>query len=255
MVEAIDKDTTLYFGDCLEVMPLLAQRGVKADFILADIPFGTTNCKWDSTIDTVKMWSCLDQITEPNTAILLFAQQPFTSTLGCSNLKNLRYNWVWEKTQGTGFLNAKRMPLKCHEDILVFYKKLPAYYPIKTYGHKRKVVAAEHQLKCNAGEIYNKHDNYGNYDSTERYPRSVLKFKTDKQTSALHPTQKPVALLEYLIKTYTKEGDLVIDFTMGSGSTGVACQNSGRRFIGIENDYTIFQTAKDRLNENRKDRD
>ncbi|CDN31824.1 Adenine-specific methyltransferase [Mucinivorans hirudinis] len=248
----IDSNTTLYLGDCLEVMPQLADSGFNADLVLSDIPFGTTNCKWDSVIDTTQMWSCLDMITEPNTAILLFAQQPFTSTLGSSNLKNLRYNWVWEKTQGTGFLNAKRMPLKCHEDILVFYQKLPAYYPIKTYGHKRKVVAPEHQLKCRAGDIYRKHDNYGNYDSTERYPRSVLKFKTDKQTSALHPTQKPVALLEYLIGTYTKEGDTVIDFAMGSGSTGVACRNTGRKFIGIEIDSTIFKTAKERLsNENK----
>lgn len=248
----IDTNTTLYLGDCLEVMPLLADSGFKADLVLTDIPFGTTNCKWDSVIDTTLMWNCLDSITEPNTAILLFAQQPFTSTLGSSNLKNLRYNWVWEKTQGTGFLNAKRMPLKCHEDILVFYQKLPAYYPIKTYGHKRKVVTPEHQLKCRAGDIYRKHDNYGNYDSTERYPRSVLKFKTDKQTSALHPTQKPVALLEYLIRTYTKEGDTVIDFAMGSGSTGVACRNIGRKFIGIEIDSIIFQTAKERLiNENK----
>lgn len=243
----IDSNTTLYSGDCLEVMPQLALQGFKADLVLTDIPFGTTNCKWDSVIDMPRMWSCLDAITEPQTPILLFAQQPFTSTLGCSNLKNLRYNWVWEKTQGTGFLNAKRMPLKCHEDILVFYKKLPAYYPIKSYGHKRKVVAAEHQLKCKMGDIYRKHDNYGNYDSTERYPRSVLKFKTDKQTSALHPTQKPVALLEYLIRTYTKEGDTVIDFAMGSGSTGIACRNTGRKFIGIEIEPSIFKTATERL--------
>lgn len=243
----IDSNVTIFLGDCLEVMPRLAAEKFKADLVLADIPFGTTNCKWDSVIDTSKMWSCLDMIIEPHTAILLFAQQPFTSTLGYSNLKNLRYNWVWEKTQGTGFLNAKRMPLKCHEDILVFYKKIPAYYPIKTYGHIRKVVSAEHQIKCSAGDIYRKHDNYGNYDSTERYPRSVLKFKTDKQTSALHPTQKPVALLEYLICTYTKKGDTVLDFAMGSGSTGVACRNTGRKFIGIEIDPTIFQTAKERL--------
>ena len=198
------------------------------------------------------MWRCVDQITSANTPILLVAQIPFTCTLGASNLKHLRYNWVWEKTQGTGFLNAKRMPLKCHEDILVFYKKLPKYNPIKTFGHIRKTVAVSHQLKCNSGEIYRKHDNYRGYDSTERYPRSVLKFKTDKQTSPLHPTQKPVALLEYLIKTYTDPGDTVLDFVMGSGSTGVACQNTGRKFIGIEMDEQIYQTAKQRLSNEDK---
>lgn len=243
----IDETIRLYEGDCLKVLPLLATEGIKADLILADLPYGTTHCKWDSVIDYVQMWEAIGGITNPNTPILLFAQQPFTSTLGCSNLKNLRYNWVWEKTQGTGFLNAKRMPLKCHEDILVFYQKLPKYNPIKTNGHARKVVAASHQLKCNPGDIYHKHDNYSDYDSTERYPRSVLKYKTDKQTCSLHPTQKPVALLEYLIQTYTDEGDTVIDFVMGSGSTGVACQNTGRKFIGIEKDSHSFQTAKNRL--------
>ena len=243
----IDETIRLYEGDCLKVLPLLATEGIKADLILADLPYGTTHCKWDSVIDYAQMWEAIARITNPDTPILLFAQQPFTSTLGCSNLKNLRYNWVWEKTQGTGFLNAKRMPLKCHEDILVFYQKLPKYNPIKTNGHTRKVVTASHQLKCNSGEIYHKHDNYSDYDSTERYPRSVLKYKTDKQTCSLHPTQKPVALLEYLIQTYTDEGDTVIDFVMGSGSTGVACRNTGRKFIGIENDSHNFQTAKNRL--------
>lgn len=243
----VDETIRLYEGDCLEVLPLLATEGIKADLILADLPYGTTHCKWDSVIDFTKMWEAIALVTNADTPILLFAQQPFTSTLGCSNLKNLRYNWVWEKTQGTGFLNAKRMPLKCHEDILVFYQKLPKYNPIKTDGHVRKVVAASHQLKCNPGEIYHKHDNYSDYDSTERYPRSVLKYKTDKQTCSLHSTQKPVVLLEYFIRTYTDKGDTVIDFVMGSGSTGVACRNIGRKFIGIEKDSHSFQTAKNRL--------
>lgn len=243
----IDNNTTLYKGDCLEIMPMLIEQGIKVDMVLADMPYGSTQCAWDSTIDLSNVWGCLDEMTYANTPILLFAQMPFTCILGASNLKNLRYNWVWEKTQGTGFLNAKRMPLKCHEDILVFYKKLPKYNPIKTYGHPRKTVAVSHQLKCNAGDIYRKHDNYRDYDSTERYPRSVLKFKTDKQKCALHPTQKPVALLEYLIKTYTDPGDTVFDFVMGSASAAIACRNTGRKFIGIEIDEQIFQTAKHRL--------
>ncbi|RJV49139.1 site-specific DNA-methyltransferase, partial [Bacteroides sp. AF15-14LB] len=161
--------------------------------------------------------------------------------------RRLRYAWVWEKTQATGFLNAGRMPMKAHEDILVFYDRLPKYHPIKTDGHRRKVVMAEHQRKCDAGEIYRKHDNFRDYISTERYPRSVLKFKTDKQRSCLHATQKPVALLEYLIRTYTDEGDIVLDFAMGSGSTAVACRNTGRRFVGVEIDREIFQTALNRI--------
>ena len=186
-------------------------------------------------------------ISRPDTPVLLFCQHPFTSLLGSSNLRRLRYAWVWEKTQATGFLNARRMPMKAHEDILVFYDRLPKYHPIKTDGHKRKVVMAEHQRKCDAGEIYRKHDNFRDYISTERYPRSVLKFKTDKQLSCLHATQKPVALLEYLIRTYTDEGDIVLDFAMGSGSTAVACRNTGRRFIGVEIDLGIFQTALNRI--------
>ena len=245
----IDPNTEIYYGDCLEVIPQLAAQGIKVDLILADPPFGTTHCKWDSVIDFAAMWSAIACVSHDNTPALIFSQHPFTCALGCSNIRNLRYSWIWEKTQGTGFLNAKRMPLKCHEDILVFYGRLPKYNPIKTDGHIRKVVAAAHQLKCNPGEIYRKHDNYSNYDSTERYPRSVLRYKTDKQTCALHPTQKPVALLEYLIRTYTNEGDTVLDFVMGSGSTGVACQNTGRKFIGIERDAECFQTAKTRLEE------
>lgn len=237
----------LYRGDALEVMPLLAEHGIRADMILTDPPYGTTHCRWDSQIDIPAMWKTLQGITAPQTSILLFCQHPFTSVLGSSNLRKLRYSWVWEKTQPTGFLNARRMPMKAHEDILVFYDRLPKYNPIKTDGHKRKVVMASHQCKCDAGEIYHRHDNYRDYDSTERYPRSVLKFKTDKQTSCLHATQKPVALLEYLIRTYTDEGALVVDFAMGSGSTAVACRNTGRRFIGIEIDREIFQTALNRI--------
>ena len=237
----------LYRGDALEVLPRLAAQGLTADMIFADPPYGTTHCRWDAVIDIPKMWKELKGVSLPRTPVLLFCQQPFTSVLGSSNLKRLRYSWVWEKTQPTGFLNARRMPMKAHEDILVFYDRLPKYNPMKTGGHKRKVVMAVHQLKCEQGEIYRRHDNYRDYVSTERYPRSVLTYKTDKQLSCLHAAQKHVALLEYLIRTYTDEGDTVLDFAMGSGSTGVACRNTGRRFVGIEIDEAIFQTAYNRI--------
>lgn len=237
----------LYRGDALEVLPRLAAQGLTADMIFADPPYGTTHCRWDAVIDIPKMWKELKGVSLPRTPVLLFCQQPFTSVLGSSNLKRLRYSWVWEKTQPTGFLNARRMPMKAHEDILVFYDRLPKYNPMKTGGHKRKVVMAVHQLKCEQGEIYRRHDNYRDYVSTERYPRSVLTYKTDKQLSCLHAAQKPVALLECLIRTYTDEGDTVLDFAMGSGSTGVACRNTGRRFVGIEIDEAIFQTAYNRI--------
>lgn len=237
----------LYRGDALEIMPLLARQGLTADMVLADPPYGTTHCRWDSPLPLPKMWESIYGICTPHTPILLFCQQPFTSVLGSSNLSRLRYSWVWEKTQATGFLNARRMPMRAHEEILVFYDRLPKYNPIKTGGHPRKVILAAHQEKCDAGEIYRRHDNYRDYISTERFPRSVLKYKTDKQLSCLHAAQKPVALLEYLIRTYTDEGDTVLDFAMGSGSTALACRNTGRRFVGIEIDDTIFQTAYTRI--------
>lgn len=239
----------LFCGDCLDILPALQDQGLRVDMVLTDLPYGTTHCRWDTPIDLQQMWACLRKTTTANTPILLFAQQPFTTTLGASNLKELRYSWVWEKTQGTGFLNARRMPLKCHEDILVFYRSQPKFRPVLSTGHPRKVVLSRHQQKCNPGEIYNSHDKFRDYSSTERFPRSVMKFKTDKQICNLHSTQKPVALLEYLIRNYTDEGDTILDFTMGSGSTGIACLRSKRQFIGIEKDPSIFTTAQNRLSQ------
>lgn len=172
----------------------------------------------------------------------------FTADLIQSNKKAWRYNLVWEKTTVTGFLNAKIMPLRAHEDICVFYKNKATYNPIKTTGNKRKVSKAEHKVTCKLTDNYNKYE-LTTYDSTERYPKSVLKFATDKQKSALHPTQKPVKLLEYLIKTYTNECDTVLDNCMGSGSTGVACINTNRNFIDIELDESYFNIAKKRIEE------
>ena len=244
-------------GDCLVEMKSIPDKSI--DFILADLPYGTTNCKWDSIIDLEQMWVQYKRIIKDNGAIVLTAQTPFDKVLGVSNLKMLRYEWVWEKTQATGHLNAKRMPMKAHENILVFYKKLPVYNPVKTFGHKRKVSSAKNRGACierrnDTDNIYNNEyaDKVKDYDSTERYPRSVIEFPTDKQTSNLHKTQKPVALFEYLIKTYTNEGDLVLDNTAGSGTTGVACINLNRDYILIEKEKEYIDIINKRLNKDNE---
>jgi site-specific DNA-methyltransferase (adenine-specific) len=224
-------------------------KGIKqssVDFILCDLPYGTTKNKWDSTIPLDLLWEQYERVIKDNGAIVLFAQTPFDKILGCSNINLLRYEWIWEKTSVTGHLNAKKMPMKSHENLLVFYKKLPTYNPQKTSGHPRKVSTAEHKRNSKRTSNLGEHG-LTTYDSTERYPRSVLVYPTDKQKLALHPTQKPVALLEYLIKTYTHEGDVVLDNCMGSGSTGVACKNLQRNFIGIELDEYYFCVARERI--------
>jgi site-specific DNA-methyltransferase (adenine-specific) len=176
---------------------------------------------------------------------VLFAQTPFDKVLGVSNLPMLRYEWVWEKTTATGHLNAKRMPMKAHENVLVFYDKLPTYNPQKTFGHKPVNSYTKHQ---DDGTNYGRTKvGVSGGGSTERYPRSVQVFPTDKQKQALHPTQKPVALLEYLIRTYSNEGDTILDNAMGSGSTGAAALNTGRSFIGMELDPNYFEVASERM--------
>lgn len=240
------KDVELWQGDCLELMKNIPDGSV--DLVLTDPPYGTTACKWDSVIPFEPMWEQLNRIIKTNGAICLFGSEPFSSALRMSNIKDFKYDWYWQKTTPTGFLNAKKQPLRNIETISVFYSKQPTYNPQKTYGHKRKVSLAKHKQNCKKAEEYN---DYGlaSYDSTERYPTQILQFKTDRQKSALHPTQKPVALLEYLIRTYTNEGETVLDFTMGSGSTGVACVNTNRNFIGIELDDWYFNIAKKRIEE------
>ena len=230
-------------GDCLEVMAGFESESV--DMILCDPPYGTTQCKWDSIIPLEPMWEQLKRVIKPNGAIVLMAQTPFDKVLGASNLKMLRYEWIWEKTAATGHLNAKKMPMKAHENALVFYKKLPVYNPQKTSGHK----PVNSYTKCNGdGECYGNTIEVSGGGATDRYPRSVQVFSSDKQVLKLHPTQKPVALMEYLIKTYTNEGETVLDFAMGSGTTGVACKNLGREFIGIELDEEYFNIAVERIN-------
>lgn len=236
-------NVNLMKGDCLERMKELPDGSV--DLVLVDLPYGTTQNKWDSVIDLGDMWKQLNRICSDNTPKIMFAQTPFDKVLGCSNLKELKYEWIWEKTTATGHLNAKKMPMKAHENILVFYDKLPTYNPQKTLGHKPANSYTKHQ---DDGSNYGKTKvGVSGGGQTDRYPRSVQVFKTDKQKVSLHPTQKPVSLLEYLIKTYTNESETVLDFTAGSMSTAIACINTNRNGIMIEKDDHYFKVGSDRV--------
>lgn len=232
-------------SDCLDAMKYIKDSSI--DMVLCDLPYGTTKCKWDTIINLDDLWKEYKRIIKPSGVIVLTAQTPFDKVLGCSNLPMLRYEWIWEKTQATGHLNAKKMPMKAHENVLVFYSNTPTYNPQKTTGHTRKVSTAYHKRNSNTGEIYGKSDNFSDYDSTERYPRSVLVFPSDKQKVNLHSTQKPLSLMEYFIKTYSNEGDLILDNTAGSGTTGLAAKNLNRNYIMIEKDEEIFQICKNRV--------
>lgn len=228
-------------GDCLELLKAVPENTF--DLICADMPYGTTQCKWDTVINLELLWAELERVAKDRAAIVLFAQTPFDKILGCSNLPMLKYEWIWEKGNATGFFNAKKMPLKAHENVLVFYKKLPVYNAQKTTGHKRKTAGR----KEIGSEVYGKGIKKTNYDSTERYPRSVQKFSSDKQVVSLHPTQKPLALLEYIVKTYSNKGDHILDFCMGSGTAGVAAVKLGRRFTGMELEEKYYMVAHERI--------
>ena len=237
---------TLLQGDCLEEMKKIESKSI--DCIICDLPYGTTHCKWDSIIPLDELWTHYKRIIKDNGAILLFAQTPFDKVLGASNLQMLKYEWIWEKTQATGHLNAKKMPMKAHENILVFYKKLPTYNPQMTEGHTPIHSYTKYISTQNNTEIYGRMNReISGGGETTRYPRSVLTFASDKQTCYFHPTQKPLALCEYMVKTYTNEGDIVLDNCMGSGTTGVACKKLNRDFIGIEKDEKYFKIAKERI--------
>ncbi len=225
-------------GDCFDLLPSLEAASI--DLVCADIPYGTTECKWDSVLDLERMWAELYRVAKENAAIIIFSAQPFTSVLVASNLKHWRSEWIWEKGNATGFLNSKKQPLRAHENIEVFYRRQPTYNPQFTHGHDRKTS----KRKSVNSECYGKAYTLTEYDSTSRYPRDVQFFSSDKQKGNYHPTQKPVALLRYLIETYSNPGETVLDFTMGSGTAGVACLESGRKFIGIEREKEIFEIAK-----------
>ena len=228
----------LHLGDCLDVMQDIPDGSV--DMVMTDPPYGTTACKWDSVIPFEPMWAQLKRITKPSGAIVLMASQPFTSALVMSNVGMFRYDLKWIKTQATGFYNANRMPLRAHEDIIVFYQSLPSYNPQKTAGEPYV------QKRGSASEVYQGKDLSVTVNETGmRHPLSWRVFQRDADKT--HPTQKPVALMGYLIRTYTKAGETVLDFTMGSGTTGVAAANTGRKFIGIERDPDYFQIASARI--------
>jgi site-specific DNA-methyltransferase (adenine-specific) len=233
----------LMLGDCLERMKEIPDGSV--DMILADPPYGTTACKWDSVIPLEPMWNELKRIIKPNGAIVLFGSEPFSSFLRVSNINMFRYDWVWEKEQGIGFANANKMPMKKHEVVSVFYKKLPNYYPQELQPFSKKVVRKE----TDVGEYMGKNgvSNTTYEQKYTNYPTSVLKFSRNK-VGTIHLIQKSVVLMEYLIKTYTNKGETVLDFVMGSGTTGVAAKNTGRKFIGIELDNNYFNIAKERIN-------
>ena len=227
----------LLHGDCLELMKDIPDDSI--DMILCDLPYGTTQNKWDCVIDFDILWQQYNRVCHG--AIVLTAQTPFDKILGASNIQMLKYEWIWEKEQGTGHLNAKKAPLKNHENILVFYKNQPTYNPQFVSGKSYSIVSGKGS------------DNYGSQkkiltnNTGYRYPLSVLKFNRDK--NKIHPTQKPVSLMEYLIRTYTNEGETVMDNTKGSGTTGVACVNTNRNFIGMEMDDNYFEIAKNRINQ------
>jgi DNA modification methylase len=226
-------------GDCLEVMKSIPEGSI--DAIITDPPYGTTACKWDSVIPFDLMWEQLNRIIKPNGAIVLFGSEPFSSALRMSNIKNYKYDWKWDKKQGGNPLNAKRQPLKTYEDVLVFNKR--NYYPImEKRGKPRKKGGLTKQPE-HTGKV----DINYSVINNDYYPRAILEISNAVKKGKVHPTQKPVALMEYLIKTYTNENETVLDFTMGSGTTGVACKNTNRNFIGIEMDENYFNIASDRI--------
>ena len=240
MKDVITENYKLLHGDCLERMKEIPDGSV--DMVLTDPPYGTTACKWDSVIPFELMWAELNRIIKPNGAIVLFGSEPFSSLLRCSNLKMFRYDWVWEKEQGVNPLLSKKQPLNNIEYIHVFYSKQVNYNPQFEKGKPYKITRDKKPRVCEVNShefIKTTTDNNG-----FRYPKRVLKF--NRQTG-LHPTQKPVALLEYLIKTYTNENETVLDFTFGSCSTGVACLNTNRKFIGIELDDNYFDIGAERM--------
>lgn len=238
-------DFGYYNMDCLEGMKLIDDKSI--DMILADLPYGTTQCKWDIVIPFEPLWEQYKRIIKDNGAICLFGSEPFSSYLRLSNIEMYKYDWIWKKTHPKGHLNAKIQPMRAHEVISVFYKNQPTYNPQMTHGHIRKRAKSNYIREADGNGCYGKEVRITEYDSTDRYPLDVQEFSNADQTDKIHHTQKPVDLLEYLIMTYTDAGDLVLDSCGGSCSTGVACHNTGRKFIGFEKYEEIFKIGKERL--------
>lgn len=245
-------DINLYHGDCIEIMKQLINDGVQVDCIITDLPYGTTPCPWDIIIPFEDMWECINKIIKPNGAVVLFGQEPFSSLLRVSNIKNYKYDWIWKKERLTNVFQVKRRPGKVVENISVFYKKQPTYNPQKT---KYDGPLRSNKIGDNAGFSITQTGGGGPkpieyHDDGTRYPLQIIEFNRDSMyEEKYHPTQKPIELLEYLIKTYTNEGETVLDFTMGSGSTGVACKNLNRKFIGIELNEEYYNISNKRIYE------
>lgn len=236
----------LWFGDCLDRMGEIADGSI--DMICCDLPYGTTQCKWDTIIPFEPLWAHYKRVIKANGAIVLHASQPFTSALVMSNPKWFRYCWIWEKSKATGHLDSKRRPLKAHEEICTFAAGQTLYNPQKLEGPPRKWVGGGNKVTSVYGKVRDQHLRYDH--GSMRFPRSVVYFKTAQaEGKVLHSTQKPVALIEYLIRTYTNKGDMILDNCMGSGTTGVACKNLNRNFIGIEKDREIYEVARKRIKE------
>lgn len=244
----MEEQYKLYNGDCLEIMKDIKDKSI--DSVICDLPYGTTACRWDSIIPFDKLWEQYKRIVKDNGAIVLFGAQPFTSTLVNSNIKGYKHHWIWEKNRGTGFQVAKYRPMMATEDIIAFTKKGEKinYYPIMIERDKPAVWRGA--SSSNGTNPLASFDNNFKKVSTHKYPTNIIKI--NKVNKPIHPTQKPVELLEYLIKTYTKEGDTVLDNCMGSGSTGVVCININRKFIGIELDINYYNIAKQRIDEYAK---
>lgn len=236
----------LLHGDCLELMQTIPDKSV--DMVLCDLPFGITYCEWNKIIPLVPLWKQYKRIIKDNGAIILFASQPFTTKLIHSNFKEYRYNWYWKKSGATGGVFAKVQPMRCIEDICVFYKSKPTYNPQGLVKLDKPIIKRGNHKS----DVYKWRGKDGVQEYTG-YPKNLIEFKKDK--TKLHPTQKPVALLEYLIKTYTDAGETVLDNCMGSGSTGVACVNTGRKFIGIELNEHYYNVAKERITNAIEDRE
>ena len=234
-----------YDLDCFDGFKKIDDGSI--DMILCDLPYGTTQCSWDTVLPFEQLWKEYERIIKDDGAILLFGMEPFSSHLRMSNIEMYKYDWIWHKTSPRGHLNAKIQPMRAHENISVFYKKQPTYNPQMTHGHRRKVSKTRYTQDNDGRGCYGKEDRDTLYDSTDRYPIDVQTFSNGDQTDKIHPTQKPVRLLEYMILTYTNAGDLVLDNCAGSCSTGIAAHNVGRRFIGFEKDREIYTRANKRL--------
>lgn len=241
------KENTIYQMDCLEGMKSIPDNSI--DLILCDLPYGTTQCNWDSIISFEPLWEQYKRVIKENGAIVLTASQPFTTALIASNMKWFRYEWIWKKGNHiTGFPNANRMPLKNHENVCVFYKKLPTYHPQGLIPIQAKKVKKSPKMKV-LGER-NATLTKSHYVRYKNFPKSVLDFPRDSKT--FHPTQKPLSLFEYIVKTYTDEGEIVLDNCMGGFTTAVACDNTNRRWIGFELQKEYCEVGLERINENRK---